>query len=110
MTLTVVDRDGNDVRRIATAVPADPDQPLRATWDGTGRDGRRAPDGRYLLRANLRKLGRAVTLHPGVYARHDARRSRPSSRAAPPGAGSPGRSPSPSGTACAASRPAGRRR
>ncbi len=67
MTLTVVDRDGNDVRRIATAVPADPDQPLRATWDGTGSDGRRAPDGRYLLRANLRKLGRAVTLHPGVY-------------------------------------------
>ena len=67
VTLTVVDRDGNDVRRIATAVPADPDQPLRATWDGTGSDGRRAPDGRYLLRANLRKLGRAVTLHPGVY-------------------------------------------
>ena len=67
MTLTVVDRDGNDVRRIATAVPADPDQPLRAIWDGTGSDGRRAPDGRYLLRANLRKLGRAVTLHPGVY-------------------------------------------
>ena len=67
VTLTVVDRDGNDVRRIATTVPADPDQPLRATWDGTGSDGRRAPDGRYLLRANLRKLGRAVTLHPGVY-------------------------------------------
>ena len=67
VTLTVVDRDGNDVRRIATAVPADPDQPLRAIWDGTGSDGRRAPDGRYLLRANLRKLGRAVTLHPGVY-------------------------------------------
>ena len=49
MTLTVVDRDGNDVRRIATAVPADPDQPLRATWDGTGE--RRPPRARRALPA-----------------------------------------------------------
>ena len=67
MTLTVVDGQGNDVRRIATAVPADSDRLLQATWDGRTNAGRRAPDGRYLLRVNLRKAGRAVTLHPGVY-------------------------------------------
>ena len=67
VTLTVVDGDGNDVRRLANAVPAGPDRLLRATWDGRTADGRRAPDGRYLLRVNLRKAGRAVTLHPGVY-------------------------------------------
>jgi hypothetical protein len=66
-TLTVIDADGNDVRRLATAVHVDPDRLLRATWDGRRDDGRRAPDGRYLLRVNLRKAGRAVTLHPSVH-------------------------------------------
>jgi flagellar hook assembly protein FlgD len=67
VTLTVIDSKGNEVRRIANAVPADPDRLLQATWDGRTNTGRRAPDGRYLLRVNLRKAGRAVRLHPGVY-------------------------------------------
>ena len=65
LTLTVIDRAGDRVRRLATGVTAQGGKPVRAEWDGRTDAGARAPDGRYRLRVGLRSAGRALTLVPG---------------------------------------------
>lgn len=60
VTLDVIDREGNPVRRLLDNgfVPAY--APRRFTWNGRGADGRVVPDGKYRLRIALRRQGRAV--------------------------------------------------
>ena len=66
VTVAMVDDLGTEVKRLATAVPATPDTPLRLSWDGSTDDGGVAPEGLYRVRVSLRKGNRAVTLGPGV--------------------------------------------
>jgi hypothetical protein len=64
VTITIVDEAGNDVKRLATAVPAVAKQSVNVEWDGTNADGGRAPEGTYRVRVSLRRGGRAVTIGP----------------------------------------------
>ena len=66
VTVSMVDDLGTEVKRLATAVPATPEEPLRLSWDGTANDGADAPQGYYRVRVSLRSGNRAVTLRPGV--------------------------------------------
>jgi len=66
VTVSMVDDLGTEVKRLATAVPATPEEPLRLSWDGTANDGSDAPQGYYRVRVSLRSGNRAVTLRPGV--------------------------------------------
>lgn len=66
LTITMVDLDGNDVRRLATDVPAVKGKAVRVRWDGKTASGQRAPEGIYRVRVSLRHGGRAVTLKPGT--------------------------------------------
>jgi len=43
VTVSMVDDLGTEVKRLATAVPATPEEPLRLSWDGTANDGSDAP-------------------------------------------------------------------
>ena len=65
VTMTVVDDAGTEVRRLATAVPAQSERAVRVRWDGRTENGATAPEGIYRLRVSLRRGGRAVTLNPG---------------------------------------------
>ena len=58
VTVDVVTRDGDRVRRLADGVRAIAHRPLRLTWDGRTDDGGRAPDGQYRIRVSLRNEGR----------------------------------------------------
>ena len=66
LTVTVVNLDGDRVRRLATGVDARPERPVTVVWDGRTDDGIRAPDGRYRLQVGLRRTGRTVTI-PGAF-------------------------------------------
>ena len=66
MTLTIVDAADNEVRRLATGVPAVARRSVRVSWDGRTEEGGRAPEGVYRVRVGLRRGGRAVTLGPGL--------------------------------------------
>src|SRR4051794_577582 len=62
VTVSVVDRDGGEVRRLVANAPAKPFQPLDVSWDGRTDAGSIAPDGGYRLRIALRREGRSVTV------------------------------------------------
>jgi hypothetical protein len=62
VTVTVVDRDGQPIRRLARNEPLDAYRQLRLAWDGLDDTGRRAPDGTYRVRVGLRRQGRSVLL------------------------------------------------
>jgi FlgD Ig-like domain len=64
VTITIVDEAGNEVKRLAAAVPAVAKQSVHVQWDGTDEEGGRAPEGRYRVRVSLRRGGRAVTIGP----------------------------------------------
>ena len=66
VTVTLVDERGDEVRRLAAGVPAQPRRSVRVRWDGRTETGGRAPEGVYRVRVGLRRGGRAVTLEPGV--------------------------------------------
>lgn len=66
VTLSVVDGDGDEVRRLLTAAPAEPYRPLRATWDGSTDAGSRAPDGTYRVRIRLHRQGRSVDVQRAI--------------------------------------------
>jgi hypothetical protein len=56
----VVDREGNDVRRIVDSQPLAGDAKHRFRWNGRDDDGRRVPDGVYRLRVVQRAEGRII--------------------------------------------------
>ncbi|HWC28063.1 MAG TPA: N,N-dimethylformamidase beta subunit family domain-containing protein [Solirubrobacteraceae bacterium] len=62
VTVAVVTRDGDPVRRLVDnrALPAG--RLVRLAWDGTGAAGRIVPDGIYRIRLNLRRQGRSIVL------------------------------------------------
>lgn len=62
VTVTVVDRDDQTIRRLARNEPLPAYRQLRLAWDGRDDAGRRAPDGRYRVRVGLRRQGRSVLL------------------------------------------------
>ena len=62
LTVTVVDRDGDRVRRLATGIDARPDRDVTVVWDGRTDTGARAPDGLYRMQLGLRRTGRTVTI------------------------------------------------
>jgi hypothetical protein len=62
VTVTVVDRDGQPIRRLARNEPLDAYRQLRLAWDGLDDSGRRAPDETYRVRVGLRRQGRSVLL------------------------------------------------
>jgi FlgD Ig-like domain len=62
VTVTIVDRDGDRVRRLATGLEARPERPVTVVWDGKTDDGVRAPDGLYRMQLGLRRSGRSVTI------------------------------------------------
>jgi hypothetical protein len=66
LSVTVVNTDGDRVRRLASGIDARPQRPVTVVWDGRTDDGVRAPDGRYQLRLGLRRTGRSVIV-PGAF-------------------------------------------
>ena len=60
MTVTIVDRDGERVRRVTDGIEARPGTPVRVVWDGRTDEGLRAPDGLYRMQVGLRRTGRTV--------------------------------------------------
>ena len=62
VTVTVVNAEGDRVRRLATGIDATPSRPVTVVWDGKTDAGGRAPDGRYRMQVGLRGSGRTVTV------------------------------------------------
>ncbi len=83
VTITIVDEADDEVRRLATGVPAVAGRSVRVRWDGRTEQGGRAPEGVYRVRVGLRRGGRAVTLEPGL--RLDTTAPRPTLFAGGPG-------------------------
>ena len=66
VTVTIVNRDGDRVRRLADGIDARPGKPVRVIWNGRTDAGLRAPDGLYRLQVGLRRTGRTVIV-PGSF-------------------------------------------
>ena len=64
--VSMVDRDGDEVRELITGQRADAGEQVRTVWDGRDDEGRRAPDGTYLARINLRRQGRTITVQRNI--------------------------------------------
>ncbi len=62
VTVTIVNRDGDRVRRLADDIDARPDRPVRVVWDGRTDEGLVAPDGLYRMQVGLRRTGRTVVV------------------------------------------------
>jgi hypothetical protein len=62
VTVTIVNRDGERVRRLAEGLEARPDTPVRVVWDGRTDAGVRAADGLYRMQVGLRRTGRSVVV------------------------------------------------
>ena len=62
VTVSVITRDGDPVRRLLDNRTARAGRLVRLAWDGRGRGGRIVPDGVYRVRLNLRREGRAILL------------------------------------------------
>jgi hypothetical protein len=60
VTVTIVDRDGERVRRLTDGIDARKGRPVRVVWDGRTDEGLRAPDGLYRMQVGLRRTGRTV--------------------------------------------------
>ena len=60
VTVTIVDRDGERVRRLTDGIEARRGTPVRVVWDGRTDEGLRAPDGLYRMQVGLRRTGRTV--------------------------------------------------
>src|SRR3954451_18732998 len=66
VTVTIVDREGDRVRRLAEGLEVRPGRPVSVVWDGRTDDGLRVGDGRYRLQLGLRRTGRSV-VSPGSF-------------------------------------------
>jgi flagellar hook assembly protein FlgD len=75
LTVDVLDRGGNEVRRLADRLRADAQRPSRLRWDGRDDAGAVAPDGFYQVRVSLGRTGRSVVVPTRL--RVDTRAPRP---------------------------------
>src|SRR5918992_741123 len=109
VTIAIVDAADDEVKRLATAVPAVARQALPVTWDGTTEEGGLAPEGDYRVRVSLRRRGRACCARTQDRPRRSARsscrpaRARASGTAVPAAVRRP-RAPTRSWPPCATSR------
>jgi hypothetical protein len=62
VTVTVVDSEGDPVRRLVPGRRLRANERLRLVWDGRSAAGRMLPDGTYRFRVNLRRQGRAIVI------------------------------------------------
>ena len=62
VTVSVVTRDGEPVRRLLDNRTVAAGRLVRLAWDGRAAGGRLVPDGIYRVRVNLRRQGRAIVL------------------------------------------------
>ena len=62
VTVSIVDREGSVVRRLANDRRLPGRRPLQFVWDGRNAARRVVPDGPYRVRIGLRNEGRTVTL------------------------------------------------
>ena len=62
VTVSIVDREGSVVRRLANDRRLPGGRPLQFVWNGRNQNGRVVPDGPYRVRIGLRNEGRTVTL------------------------------------------------
>jgi hypothetical protein len=62
VTVTIVNREGDRVRRLADDIDARPGRPVHVVWNGRTDDGLRAPDGLYRMQVGLHRTGRTVTV------------------------------------------------
>jgi hypothetical protein len=75
LTVTIVDAEGGEVRRLAEGVAARPLVPVPMRWNGRSDEGTLVPDGVYRVRVSLRRTGRTVLAPHGL--RVDTRAPRP---------------------------------
>jgi hypothetical protein len=66
VTVSIVDREGSVVRRLANDRRLPGGRPLQFVWDGRNTGGRVVPDGPYRVRIGLRNEGRTVTLRRSI--------------------------------------------
>ena len=66
VTVTIVNRDGDRVRRLAEGLKARPERPVHVIWNGRSDAGTVVPDGLYRMQLGLRRSGRNVTV-PGSF-------------------------------------------
>ena len=62
VTVTVIDSEGDPVRRLVDGRRLPATRRLRLVWDGTSATGRPVPDGTYRIRVNLRRQARAIVI------------------------------------------------
>lgn len=62
VTVTVIDSEGDPVRRLVDGRRLRAKQRLRLVWDGTSSTGPMVPDGTYRIRVNLRRQARAIVI------------------------------------------------
>ena len=62
VTVSVITRDGDPVRRLIDNRSLRAGQDVRVPWDGRTAGGRLVPDGIYRVRLNLRRQGRSILL------------------------------------------------
>src|SRR3979411_500115 len=86
VTVSIVDREGSVVRRLANDRRLPGRRALQFFWDGRNTGGRVVPDGPYRVRIGLRNEGRTVTLRRAITV--DTTPPRPTvTITAPPGTG-----------------------
>jgi FlgD Ig-like domain len=66
VAVTIVDRNGERVRRLADGIEARPGKPVKVVWNGRADSGVRVPDGLYRMQLGLRRTGRSVVV-PGSF-------------------------------------------
>jgi hypothetical protein len=62
LTITILDREGGRIRRLASGVDATPARPVTVVWDGKTDGGAQAADGLYRMQLGLRRTGRSVVV------------------------------------------------
>lgn len=93
VTVSIVDREGSVVRRLATDRRMPGRRPLQFFWNGRNQRGRVVPDGPYRVRIGLRNEGRTVTLRRQITV--DTTPPRPTVTITSPGGTGPALFPAP---------------
>ena len=93
VTVSIVDREGSVVRRLARDRRLPGGRPLQFVWNGRGDNHRVVPDGPYRVRIGLRDQGRTVTLRRQITV--DTTPPRPTVTITSPGGAGPALFPAP---------------
>lgn len=61
-TVSIIDDEGREVRRLKTEIDVVPGHKVRLTWDGKTGSGKLAHEGNYYVRVSLHRKARSMTL------------------------------------------------